>query len=570
MVYALLKRRFRGIKSIYGKTSGLKAWQWAALERLLRRKVPAERPITLDLARELAWLSFSIGKQLGILINRKGEITHVIVGTYDSVILPNFVWKLKYGGGTLRGIRFVHTLRERERLSKRDETYLILFGLDMVLGMEVRCDGSPGRCHYSHMLPVREGTRIRTESVPDPGHLGFDFHGLISSLEEEFSSSGGPSPVKKVSRAILVSAGLKKKEELINSLEELEALAISDDIVVLDKLTQALKEQDPKFFIGKGKLNEVVLLARQKAADLIIFDGELTPAQLRNIADHTDLKIIDRTQLILDIFARRAKTREGKIQVELAQLRYMLPRLSEKNHAFSRLTGGIGGRGPGETKLEIDKRRVKERISRLSRELEKIGGQRELRRAQRKKNQIPVVSLVGYTNAGKSTLLNTLVGGNLPARDRMFETLDPFARRLFLPGHGQVLLTDTVGFIQDLPESLLDAFASTLEELKDSDLILEVIDASNPRLEEHMRVVEDLLARLGLVDIPKLRVFNKTDKIDPIEAKNIGERYQGLCICALREESLSPLILSIKDLLGSPKGNSHLFHTEFRRNLGLP
>ncbi|MFN3534695.1 MAG: GTPase HflX, partial [Desulfatiglandales bacterium] len=255
--------------------------------------------------------------------------------------------------------------------------------------------------------------------------------------------------------------------------------------------------------------------------------------------------------------------------VELAQLRYMLPRLSEKNHAFSRLTGGIGGRGPGETKLEIDKRRVKERISRLSRELEKIRDQRELRRAQRKKNQIPIVSLVGYTNAGKSTLLNTLVGGDLPARDRMFETLDPFARRLFLPGHGQVILTDTVGFIQDLPESLLDAFASTLEELKDSDLILEVIDASNPRFEEHIRVVEDLLARLGLVDIPKLRVFNKTDKIGPTEAKNIGERYQGLCICALREESLSPLILSIKDLLGSPKGNSHFFHTESRRTLRL-
>lgn len=508
---------------------------------MLRRKIPPERPITQELARELAQLAHSMGKQIGLIVNRKGEVTHVIAGTYDQVSLPNFVWRIKFGGGQLRGIRFIHTLREREPLPKRDETYLILFGLDMVLGLEVTVGGTVGRCHYAHMLPEPEGRKVRTETVPDPGQLRFDFVSFISALEEEFGHSAGLE-IDHRDRAILVSSGVKKRGELLDSLEELESLATSNDIMVLDKLIQVLKAPDPKFFIGKGKLSEVILLARQKGANLIIFDAELSPAQIRNVADLTDLRIIDRTQLILDIFARRAKTKEGKLQVELAQLRYMLPRLSEKNHAFSRLTGGIGGRGPGETKLEIDRRRVKERIGRLLKELNRIGDQRDLRRRQRKKNRIPVISLVGYTNAGKSTLLNSLTGSNVPQRNRLFETLDPFARKTYLDGLGEVLFTDTVGFIQNLPQALLDAFQSTLEELNESDVIVEVADASNPKLEEHFRVVEDMLLRLKLMHKPKIRVLNKVDKIQPHLVPILEQRYQGIGLCALRKETLKPFL----------------------------
>lgn len=472
------------------------------------------------------------------------------MGTYEGVMLPNFVWGIKFGGGALRGVRFVHTMREREQLPKRDETYLILFGLDMVLGLEVRKEGGLGRCYYAHMLPSSEGSKVSVERVPDISHLDIDFQALIEALEEEFRGHRETKGVPYGDKAILVACGVERKEALYHSLEELEALARSDEIVVLDKVVQVLKEPDPKLFIGKGKLNEVILTARQKGANLIIFGAELSPAQLRNIADHTDMRIIDRTQLILDIFARRAKTKEGKLQVELAQLRYMLPRLSDKNRAFSRLTGGIGGRGPGETKLEIDKRRVKDRISKLLRELAKIGEQRNLRRKQRRKNQIPIISLVGYTNAGKSTLLNTLTKSSVPAKDRLFETLDPFARRMYLSNFGEVLVTDTVGFIQELPEHLLEAFASTLEELKDADLILEVVDISDQRFEEHIKVVERMLIRLGLIGTPKIRVLNKVDKIDSELIPRLEDRYQGVGVCALKIETLGRLLNLIKKTLG--------------------
>lgn len=525
---------------------GLKASEWNSLERLLRRKIPSNLIITTDLAKEMAQISSSMKKQIGILVNRKGEVTHVIVGTHDMVELPNLVWTLKHGSGRLRGIRFIHTQRPREPIPQRDITYLVLLALDLILVFEVREGGQVGGLQYAHIVPQREDGTVRQEKVSDIGGLRSDFQAMINALEEELGRHWKGLGVKDQDRAILISAGAKKSEVLWESLEELEALARSDDIQVVDRMTQVLREPDPKFFIGKGKLNQIVLNAMQNGANLLIFDSELTPAQVRNLADHTELRIIDRTQLILDIFARRAKTREGKIQVELAQLRYLLPRLGG-HRAFSRLTGGIGGRGPGETKLEIDKRRIKERISRLVNELRLIASQRELRRARRRVRNTPVVALVGYTNAGKSTILNALTKSNVPQADRYFETLDTTARRLRFPREGECIITDTVGFIQDLPRDLFKAFTSTLEELYDADLIIHVLDVSSPRLEAHMGAVEEVLRELNISQIPRLKVLNKVDKISKEQRDILCDRYDALGVCGLMPESLIPLVGKIQD-----------------------
>ena len=294
---------------------------------------------------------------------------------------------------------------------------------------------------------------------------------------------------------------------------------------MVDLVIQHVNRANPRFLIGKGKLSELVLKCLQTRSNLLIFDHELNPSQVKSLTDATELKIIDRSQLILDIFARRAVTREGKIQVELAQLKYLLPRLATKNTAMSRLTGGIGGRGPGETKLEINRRRVRERIARLKRELKGVKKQRADRRKLRNIRRLPVISIVGYTNAGKSTLLNALTFSRVNVEDRLFETLDPSSRRLRFPHEREVIITDTVGFIRDLPEDLMEAFAATLEELHDADLLLHVVDASSPRMEEQIKAVEGILDRLGLNRIPSLLVLNKCDRLDSQEAANLSKHF---------------------------------------------
>ena len=276
-------------------------------------------------------------------------------------------------------------------------------------------------------------------------------------------------------------------------------------------------------------------------ANLLLFDQELSPSQTRSVTDHTDLRVIDRTQLILDIFASRATSREGKLQIEMAQLKYLLPKLTTRDDALSRLTGGIGARGPGETRLEIDKRRINDRLARLSKELENVGKQRYHRRQRRRKREVPVISLVGYTNAGKSTLLNTLTNSGILAEDMLFATLDPTSRRLRFPEDMEVIVTDTVGFIRNLPAGLLKAFASTLEELHEADLLVHVIDRSNPAWRQQAEVVESLLAELELDDIPCLRVLNKIDLLDA-EERERAIQDEGIGISANERDSLHPLI----------------------------
>ena len=373
-------------------------------------------------------------------------------------------------------------------MSGEDIADMALLGMDLMAAIRVDKDGIPGVIQYAHILPDNPQNKgWLTSSVPDIGQLDLDFELFIKSLEDEISKTAAKRNGRKKEKAVLASVTTQSKERASESLDELKALAVSNNLEIVDTVTQRIKKANPKFLMGKGRLSELVLKCIQKSADILIFDNELTPTQVKLLTDHTELKIIDRSQLILDIFARRAVTREGKIQVELAQLKYMLPRLATKNTAMSRLTGGIGGRGPGETKLEINRRRARERITKLNNELKKISMQRAKRRRLRNTNRLPIISIVGYTNAGKSTLLNQLTQSHIDANNRLFDTLDTSSRRLRFPKDREVIITDTVGFIRDLPEDLMKAFEATLEELHDADLLLHVVDASSPRMKEQIK-----------------------------------------------------------------------------------
>ncbi len=421
---------------------------------------------------------------------------------------------------------------------------LALLNLDLMAAVTVDEHGRPHSIHAAHLLP--EGVNgANWEILPPLGlsQLDIDCEGLIRSLESEFARKAGAEKVRSTwQRAVLIGVTTAPKRVAEDSMAELRELAESSRIAVVDTVIQHRRTVDPRFLMGQGKLSELVILALQKGADLLIFDQELNPSQVRSITDLTALKVIDRTQLILDIFAQRARSREGKIQVELAQLKYLLPRLTGKGTAMSRLTGGIGGRGPGETKLEVDRRRVRDRIAQLEKSLASIQKQRAQRRAKRNKKGLPVLSIVGYTNAGKSTLLNSLTRSSVLAESRLFATLDPTSRKKRLPKEAEVIITDTVGFIRELPEELITAFRATLEELEDADLLIHVIDISNPRFDYQIHSVERILENLHLDGIRVLRVLNKQDLVDPITVRKLARQWDGIPVSANDEQTLTPLL----------------------------
>ena len=460
-------------------------------------------------------------------MTRKGEVAHVVVGDYKHVWIPDLS-SYRLGVGRLKGLRCIHTHLNGEPLSREDVTDLVLLGLDLMVCMQVDTKGIPGTISFANILPKNsDGKRWIVNRVPDIGQLNVDFLEMIQSIEEELARNRPRRSLEEKESALLVGVTTGSRWQEEESLDELEELAVSDNIQVVGRVIQRIKKTDPRFLIRTGKL---------------------TPAQVKSLTDFTELKIIDRSQLILDIFAKRAVTREGKIQVELAQLKYLLPRLATKNTAMSRLTGGIGGRGPGETKLEINRRRVRERISRLNLELKEIKRQRSERRRLRNVRGLPVISIVGYTNAGKSTLLNALTHSHVGVRNRLFETLDPSSRRLRFPREREAIITDTVGFIRNLPESLMEAFAATLEELHDADLLLHVVDATSSRLEEQIKTVEEILVHLDLKQIPVLLVLNKADLLAPEESRPLPKKMGGIAISALHPPSLSGLVERIEGL----------------------
>ncbi|MGB7202673.1 MAG: GTPase HflX [Pyrinomonadaceae bacterium] len=567
-------------------------------------------------------LSHETGRQIGVLLNRKGQVEYVMVGTAKQIEMPDF-GRARVGADRFRGLRCVHTHLAGEKLTQDDLTDLALLRLDLMSIVQVdRKTGLPGEVHSAHLVPMSEKStgsppyeggvdaasggrggfyvhsehqhptsstkkpprqsRQKTPELPPllrkegslmevlsqqpfgylepaiPAHLDANFSELINSLEDEMARVRMTARTRQAGRdrAILVGVTTGDIDEERESLNELTELAISADVVVLDTIIQRRPQIDPKTVLGKGKLDDLLIRVMRLGADIIVFDAELSPTQVRVLSEATELKVIDRPQLILDIFAQRAQSREGKLQVELAQLKYLLPRLvMGQDSAFSRLAGGIGGRGPGETKLETDRRRVRDRIAQLEKQVDNLGRQRQERRKTRVQKHLPIISLVGYTNAGKSTLLNQLTLSDVYAERKMFATLDPTSRRLRLPYDQEVIINDTVGFIRDLPVTLLSAFRATLEEIADSDLLVHVVDAHSARVLQQIASVNKILAELKFGSIKQLVVLNKTDLLaaDDIEILQrqilLDSGQTSVAISAIRRETLRPMVETISSMV---------------------
>jgi GTP-binding protein HflX len=535
------------MKRLFGNTGGLKADQIRRLENLYRRRLPPQFLITFELARDISRLSHEIRRQIGLLIDRQGKIVYVIVGSHHGIFIPD-TSEYRVAPGRLKGLRCIHTHLNNEPLTREDLTDLALLRLDIMAAITMTREGYFHRVHAGYILPKSSaGKPFEILKPLNPNQLDIGCIDLIQSLEAELAhiTSLYEADTEK-ERALLISVTTSSRHAAMASLAELKDLAASSGIEVVGTVLQQRRKLSTRFLLGIGKLQDLIILALQKGATLIIFDQELNPSQIRSITNKIDLKVIDRTQLILDIFAQRAQSKEGKLQVELAQLKYLLPRLITKNTAMSRLTGGIGGRGPGETKLEINRRRVRNRITRLENALALVMKQRKQQRAKRTKKELAVISIIGYTNAGKSTLLNSLTKSNVRTESRLFVTLDPSSRRLKFPRDIEVIITDTVGFIKNLPKDLMVAFRATLEELDNADLLLHVIDISNPRFKDQIESVERILADLNLHNIPLIRVLNKKDLVDQIIVDELTVTLGGTAISANVESTLVPLIEKMK------------------------
>ena len=529
--------------------------------------------VSPELARHITQISGEIGRQVGVLIDRQGSVKKVIVGDARQLMIPD-IGRLRGGTARFRGLRLVHTHLRGEPLSKDDLNDLALLRLDMIAMIEVLDSGDPGKLEVAYLDPSVSPSDGEEDApaepfvhvhAPDVYRLDLDVDSTMRALESELARlMRGRSGRSERERALVI--GVTPDDE---RFEETLELVRSAGLDIAGTMRQKRARIHPRTVVGQGKLTDIVLEGMRTGSTVAIFDIDLKPAQSRAFEDATGLKAIDRTQLILDVFAQRAKSRDGKLQVELAQLKYSLPRLTEKDEGLSRLSGGIGGRGPGETVLEIGRRRVRDRIRTLEVQIDKLSKQRDVRRRRRRESQMPVLSIVGYTNAGKSTLLNAMTNSEVAAEDKLFMTLDPTSRRLRFPREGEVVITDTVGFIADLPPDLLIAFRATLEELADADLLLHVLDASDPLVETKKDSVDALLEELDLGEIEQLIVLNKADLVAPGELHALVGRYRGVATSAVEKTGLRDLILASEERLGSSSpllpegyGGPHVYETD--------
>ncbi len=492
-----------------------------------------------------------MGRQVGLLIDRRGRVELVIVGDFGSILIPTLS-RGRSSAGRLRGLRLLHTHLGMDLLSQEDLMDMLFLRLDAICVLSVSPHGEPVQWQYANLLPPNPENKPYMVHDAMPWHKAeVDFTALAEALEEELSREiDAATQTNQGPRAVLISVGTMPKPVQDQHLDELAELARTAGLQVVERMVQRVSKLNPKFILGRGKMAELEVQALQAHASVLVFDGELSPVQLHNLADITERKVLDRTQLILDIFAQHAVSRAGKLQVEMAQLKYTQPRLVGKNRAMDRLMGGIGGRGPGETKLETDRRRIRDRIAKIKKDLDALRKQRAFTRARRSRQSIPLVALVGYTNAGKSTLLNTLTKSQVTAENKLFATLDPTTRRLRFPEEREVILADTVGFIRNLPEELKNSFRATLEELEAADVLLHVTDASHPFFEQQIASVNDVLVDMGLADVPLVLALNKWDMLDDEERENLLAAYpNAIYISAADGTGLDMLLQSLGRLL---------------------
>lgn len=542
------------MREIKGNIKGIRDSVIAELQKLYDMQSP--QLVSQELAVKLADITEYINREISVYITRSGQIIEIAVGDNATVELPSFSGRR--GTGRLSGIRCIHTHPGgNPYLSGVDISALKNNKYDAMVAIGVVSpDFTKSELTFGLITGIDSNENYTAEcygpyTIEEAENI--NFVNTVSTIERILDKQTGTASLQVMSeRAILIGMEWGRNDSLWtvdDSLEELKQLADTAGATVIKKFIQKRPKPDPAFFIGRGKVQELALYAQQENIDLCIFDDELSPAQQRNIESVMGIRILDRTALILDIFAQRARTNEGKLQVELAQLQYTLPRIMGKGLMLSRLGGGIGTRGPGETKLEVDRRRIRDRIAFIKDQIEKVKAVRSLHRSKRKKNNVFEVSLVGYTNAGKSTLLNTLTNSDIYAKDQLFATLDPTTRQLTLPNKQEIIITDTVGFIQRLPHQLIAAFRSTLEVVTEADLLVHVIDVSHELYKEQAAAVHEVLKEIGAETKPVITVYNKIDKLPPDSklANRLALEEDTVCISAAKKlniESLQQMIES--------------------------
>ena len=522
---------------IHGNTEGIRKTVLDELTTLYDVQLEPGQFMPQDLLQSLCGYSASMNREIAVYITRFGEVADVLIGRADSIDLPDL--RLRRGDRRLSMVRCVHTHpRATGELSDVDVSALLSMRFDAMCAVGVSEDGRPTSVQCAFLDAESEGHVRRTELI---SARRLPQEEWLAEIERTDAAYRAANPATRTGRERAVLVGIESEE----SLDELEELAKTAGAETVLRVLQKRPKPDPVFCVGKGKAEELSLRCQAAQADLVIFDEELSGVMQKNLEETLRLKVVDRTALILDIFAARASTREGKLQVEMAQLRYRSQRLLGQGLVLSRLAGGIGTRGPGESKLEVNRRRIRERLTDLERELEQIERQRGLRRQSREKNGVPIVALVGYTNAGKSTLFNRLTGADVYVENQLFATLDSVSRPIELPHGGKALLVDTVGFIRKLPHELVKAFRATLEEARLADVLIMVLDGADAQMEGRRRTVEEVLDSLGATEAPRVEAVNKCDLIAP-EAQSLpGALY----ISASTGENVEKLLLRVESEL---------------------